>query len=257
MACGIDEADLEGGCAIEFETTIDLRAIASAPVRARLRIDEREWASSAPRGELAFSIGGLEPGTELAAELTLQGLDGQETVTEFVLATASALAPVFLTEVRADPDGPEPDQEYVEIHNASDSPIDVTGFQISDDASRAGDLVRGPAVLPARGYALLVGTAFDPVHPDDDRVPPGIPLFRLDASIGSGGLSNEGEPLFLRDASGRRLSAAPAMTAPGSGICITRIADDPRTGASSAFEPHPEGRCGPGVADRADDAPSR
>ena len=48
-----------------------------------------------------------------------------------------ALAPVVLTEVRADPDGPEPDQEYVENLNASDTPIDLTGFQISDDASRA------------------------------------------------------------------------------------------------------------------------
>lgn len=249
LSCDLDESPLEGGCALRFDSYVRVRARASAPARVRLVAGGATYGASAPRGDFRFTVERLAPGVPLPASLTLFGLDGAEAWVEWSLETAADLAPVFITEVRADPDGPEPDQEYVELHNASDAPIDLLGFRITDDSMRTGDILAAPAVLPARGYALVVGAGFDPDGAADDPVPPGIPLFRVDASIGGGGLANEGEPVYLRDAAGRRVSAAPAMAAPSSGVCIVRAATDGRTGDPSSFVAHPEGRCGPGRAD--------
>lgn len=249
LGCSLDELPVDGACALRFDRSIRLRARASSPVRARLVAGSASLATSAPRGDFSFDVVGLEPGATVTLSLTLFGLDGATARADWTLRTESSLSPIFITEVRADPAGPEPAQEYVEVHNASDAPVDLTGFRITDDDMRAGDAIASPAVLPARGYALLVPAGFDPDGPGDDPVPPGTPLFRADASLGSGGLANQGEPLYLRDASGRRISAAPARPAPAEGVCIVRAVADGRTGDLDAFLSHPEGRCGPGRAD--------
>jgi hypothetical protein len=249
LACAIDETAVAGACALPLEVTLDLRGRTGAPARVALVAGALRIATSAPRGDFALALGGLTAGAELAGTLTLFGLDGQALAVEVPLRTAADLAPIAITEVRADPEGPEPDQEYVEVHNTGDRSVDLAGFALADDATKAGDVIPGPAVLPAGGYALLVAEGFDPESPDDDPVPPGVPLFRLDGSLGSAGLTNGGEPVYLRDASGRRVSAAPALAAPAPGVCIVRASEDGRRGAPEDFVPHPEGRCGPGAPD--------
>ena len=70
---------------------------------------------------------------------------------------------------------------------------------------------------------------------------------RVGTSLASGGLRNSGEALYLRDAAGHRLSAAPAKPAPQPGVCVLRRDDaDPRSGEPSAFERDPAGSCTPG-----------
>ncbi len=251
LPCALDETPAEGACVIGFDEHVLVRARFSGPALTSLTSGAETTHAAAPRGDVAFVVGGFSPGEVRDAELTVVGLDGSVASFVWSLSTEADLAPVFITEVRSDPAGPEPDQEYVEVHNASDAPIDLAGFRITDDASKPGDAIAGPAILPARGYALLVGVGFDPIGGDDDPVPPGIPLVRLDASIAGGGLTNEGEPLFLRDADGRRVSAAPALPAPAAGACIVRAIPDGRSGAPSAFAANATGGCGPG---RADDA---
>jgi hypothetical protein len=60
-------------------------------------------------------------------------------------------------------------------------------------------------------------------------------------------LRNDGAALFLRDASGRRLSAAPALeTRPGQ--CIVRSEEPSRQGTALDFRPEPSGGCTPGFA---------
>jgi hypothetical protein len=250
LECALDEQAVDGACVLPLEVTLGLRGRAGGPARIELVAGEARMATSAPRGDFELLLEGIAPGAMLNASITLYGLDGQALALDLPLQAAEDLARVFITEVRADPAGPEPDQEYVEIHNAGERAVDLTGFTLSDDASKAGDEVPGPATLPAGGYALLVPQGFDPNATDDAPVPPGVPLFRLDGSLGSGGLTNGGEPLFLRDASGRRASAAPALGAPDKGVCIVRVATDGRTGAEGSFAPHPEGGCGPGRPDR-------
>ncbi len=104
--------------------------------------------------------------------------------------------------------------------------------------------------MPPGGRALLVADGFDPSAPDDTPVPPGTVLVRMGTSLGSGGLSNAGEPLFLRDPEGHRVSAAPATPPPRAGVCRVRQVDDPRTGAPGSFGYDAEGGCTPGRPDR-------
>ncbi|MBC7174387.1 MAG: lamin tail domain-containing protein, partial [Polyangiaceae bacterium] len=151
LVCGIDEATLPGACALAFETRVHLRARALAPVRAVLTALGRRVAAAAPRGELELALDPLPPGSSFTASLTILGLDGQETSVDWNIGTPESLPRVFITEVRANPSGSEPAQEYVEVHNASDAAIDLSGFQISDDRARVGDTIAGPAVVPGRG----------------------------------------------------------------------------------------------------------
>jgi hypothetical protein len=96
---------------------------------------------------------------------------------------------------------------------------------------------------------LIVPSEFDP---DDtasgrDVVPPaGAILVRVDASLGSGGLSNSGEPLFLRDSMDRWISAAPAMPPPREAICIVRTSASRRTGEPGSFGYDAALTCTPG-----------
>ena len=113
--------------------------------------------------------------------------------------TLSALPPVAITEVLANPAGTEPDQEFVELRNLGDAPVALAGLRIED--SRGGDVL--PAVDLAPGaYALVVGPGFDSFSLID--VPPraGTTMVRLDTRIGSDGLSNSGEVVRLRAAGG-------------------------------------------------------
>jgi len=59
-------------------------------------------------------------------------------------------------------------------------------------------------------------------------------------------LRNDGSTLLLRDGSGRRLSATPALAPEQAGLCIERAAgEDPRRGEPFSFV---RGVCTPGAA---------
>jgi hypothetical protein len=64
-------------------------------------------------------------------------------------------------------------------------------------------------------------------------------------ALAAGGLRNSGEALYLRDAEGRRISAAPGLP-PRTGRCLVRIAADMRTDEEAAFEHSEEAGCTPG-----------
>ena len=248
--CALDEAELEIGCALVDDRSITLRLAADAPVRLWLFTSSASSSAVAPRGEAAMRLDGLWSGTPYDVILRAIDLAGREQTFSVEITTEADLPLLSITEVRADPRGAEPAQEYVEVTNAGDAPIDLAGFALSDRADREGDLIARAVVLPPRGRALVVADAFDPLDLEDDPAPAGVPLVRIGSSLGSGGLTNAGEPLFLRDGSGRRVSSAPALAAPAEGACIVRISGDPRRGGLDAFAPDAELGCTPGKADR-------
>jgi hypothetical protein len=119
---------------------------------------------------------------------------------------------VRITEVFANPAGPEPAQEYVEIASATASVVDLGGWRIGDapppecqDAHTCslllegyGDAIPGGTVISRDQVLLLVPSTYDPTDPHDVMVPPGCTLVRLDDSLGERGLRNDdGEPVFL------------------------------------------------------------
>ncbi|UJR79509.1 lamin tail domain-containing protein [Sandaracinus amylolyticus] len=249
-ACAIDERSNDAGCVLADDERIVLRLRGSEPVRVRLVTSERVITAVAPRGEVELTIDDLGPSASIHATLDAIDLAGTIMRTELDLATTEPLAPISIVEVRADPWSVEPRQEYVEISNLGAVTIDLAGFSLSDAPDSMGDVIAGPVRIAPGARALIVAEGFDPDdRGDGDRdvaIPAGVALIRVDRSLASGGLSNSGEPLFLRDPDGRRVSAAPAEPAPRAGVCTVRVSDDPRTGARGSFDYDAGGGCTPG-----------
>lgn len=243
LPCAIDELDVDGACVLADDAQVTLRVQLDEPVRIALSIAGRTLLAVAPRGSATLVASGLAPDTAYSASLRVEDLAGHVSEETLALRTTEPLATVSIVEVRADPNGPEPRQEYVEVLNYGPMTIDLAGMALSDREGALGDVVSQPQRLAPGQRALLVADAFDPEDPADDPVPPGVPLVRMGTSLGSGGLTNAGEPLFLRDASMRRLSAVPAMAAPRA--CVVRTGAEMRSADEAGFSIAP---CTPGTA---------
>ncbi|HTA21609.1 MAG TPA: lamin tail domain-containing protein [Polyangia bacterium] len=104
--------------------------------------------------------------------------------------TPAAVPPLAITEVLANPAGPEPQQEFVELRNLGADPLATDGLSIAD--GKGSDLLPSAMLGPGE-YALVVASTYDPSGGAD--VPPraGTQLLRVDTRIGADGLSNGGE----------------------------------------------------------------
>ncbi len=220
LTCALDEIMTAIGCALADDAQIIVRIDLGEPARLEWTLGSDPIRVIAPRGAATLVASDLPAATALSGTLSVEGTSGRITTWTVPLRTTEPLARLSIVEVRADPLGPEPTQEYVEVLNYGPVSIDLEGFALADRDDAVGDLLSG--MLAAGERALIVSERFDPEEPSDPRVPPGVRLLRVDRSIGAGGLSNAGEPLFLRDAAGRRLSSAPAMSSGGGGICLVR-----------------------------------
>jgi hypothetical protein len=123
--------------------------------------------------------------------------------------------------------------------------VELLGFALSDRTDEVGEPIARPLLLSPQARVLLVPDAFDPREGRDVAPPPGALLLPIGKAIGSGGLRNAGEALYLRDPLGRRVSASPEGPRSRPGECLVRVTGDPRSGAAGSFELAPEG-CTPG-----------
>jgi hypothetical protein len=233
-----------------MEDHATLRFQASGPIHVIVRAGASVVDRLAPRGEVSATVRGLRHAAATVVEVTAIDLAENERTDRILVETSGPLPRITITETRFDPIGPEPRQEYVELLNASDEPIDLRGFTLSDAPDRVGDLLEHSAVVPPNARALLVGHGFDPVHAADARVPPGSMITALPTSLANGGLANSGEPLFLRAPDGSRVSSAPREPPPRPGVCCVRRADD-GSGETPVFGYDAAGGCTPGMPDRA------
>ncbi|MEO0324508.1 MAG: hypothetical protein AAF447_16215 [Myxococcota bacterium] len=238
LTCTPGERPEAGTCVRADDASVVFRFTASGPVRAALVTERGTLSRAAPRGEATLEVSELPPATSLTGTLTLTGLDGSRLVRTLALATTPPLSTLALTEVCSDPLGREPRQEWVEVLNYGDVPVALEALTLADAPSAPGDVLP-PLTLPAGGRALLVADAFVPEE-SPEAIPAGVPLVRLGTSLASGGLTNAGEPVLLRDAEGRRLAAAPAR-ATGAGLCLRNEEPERRAGSWSV------GACTPGA----------
>jgi len=145
--------------------------------------------------DVGIPLGALPPST--AATVTVQASDlaGNRAVSApLAFTTPVALPPVAITEVLANPAGPEPQQEYVELRNLGDADVSLGGLRLQD--SKGGDDL--PAeTLAAGGYALVVTATYDPNEGSDPAPRAGTLLLRVDTRLGADGLSNSGEAVQL------------------------------------------------------------
>jgi Lamin Tail Domain len=141
--------------------------------------------------DLAAPLASLPAAT--VATVTVRAVDRAGNVVEspaLPFQTPGAIPPVVITEVLANAAGPEPAQEFVELRNLGAEPVPLDGLSIGD--GRGSDAL--PAeTLPPGAYALVVTSSYDPHGGADPAPRAGTLLLRVDARIGTDGLSNSGE----------------------------------------------------------------
>jgi len=245
LGCALDELAVEAGCALLDDHALRLRVQTDEPVLATLSADGAQQSTVADQGELELGLTALPPDAAVPATLTLTDLAGNARTLALSLRTTPPLPTVSIDEVRADPLGPEPAQEYVELLNYGAASVELAGLVITDDPNAEGVAIERALRLDPGARALLVAAAFDAADERDGPLPPGVTLLRAPGPIAGSGLSNAGEPILLRDAQGRRLSGAPATPKPRPGVCLQRTGDDPRDSRPEAFA-YAAGGCTPG-----------
>jgi hypothetical protein len=185
---------------------------AGEPVEARLRVDEADQRTTIDgAGWIGLTIDDdLDPEHTVAWSIELRDLaDNHATVDGELPAGPSFVAElprIELTEILANPHGPEPDAEFVELR-AGPTGASLEGVHLADaslaevrDAWSSGDTLGDP--LPAielapDQLALVVGSNFGVEAGEDPQPPAATPVIVVDASLGAGGLKNAGERVTL------------------------------------------------------------
>jgi hypothetical protein len=244
--CAQDEQEIAVGCSLTDDQSVAVRVQPDEPIRVQISAGQKRASAVSPRSETALLLQDL--GADEPVDLRVQAVDyaGNLTNALFTLRTRPPQPKVSIAEIRADPRGPEPDQEFVELLNWGDHVIDLKGFSLSDDPYKAGQIIGQSALIYPGSRALLVSDDFDPDNVLDESPPPGTTLVHVGSALTGDGLSNAGKPLFLRDPNGARISSAPATPKPEPGVCIVRAVEDQRDGSPRAFAYDPQGGCTPG-----------
>ncbi|PIE05713.1 MAG: hypothetical protein CSA75_03340 [Sorangium cellulosum] len=147
---------------------------------------------------------------------------GIRQVHPFSWQTLAVREHVVINEVMANPAGPEPAQEWVELFNDGVQSVSLGQWQLED----AGGQVLLPEVTLAPGtFALIVGETYDAESWVDTAPAPETLLIRVDR-VGSSGLSNGGEPLRLRNSLGETVSSVPSISSKEQGWSIARVVPD-------------------------------
>ena len=160
-----------------------------------------------------------------------------------ILRTVDVYVPrdfgLVITEVFINPNGPEPDQEFVEIMNTARTALDIGGWRLADSPPPAcegpedcaailegyGDVIPDDTVIGPAEPVLLVSSKFNRADPFDAMPPEDCTLISLDASLADRGLRNTGgEPVYVVDPGGNVAALYPnALGAPDQGVSIERV----------------------------------
>ena len=175
---------------------------------------------------------------------------------------AEAPLPLVIAEVLANPAGPEPAQEFVELLDlrAEGPPLEVSGLSLADRSwpevaallaggATVGDLVPAFTTRPGQ-RTVIVGAGYQRGDPRDPDPPADAALIRLGSSIGDAGLRAAGEPLTLFTAAPPALVAAfsPTIDTSKAGGQSVVLADPSGCDHPRAWRLHPLGASSPGWA---------
>lgn len=185
---------------------------AGEPVDARLRVGLVEQHIAIPDvGWIGLAIADdLDPEQSVSWSLQLRDLADNQATLEGELPAgpsfAEQLPRIALTEILANPLGPEPDAEFVELHAGPDG-ASLEGVYLADaslpeirDAWSQGKALGDalPAIeLAPDEVAIVVSSKYGEELGGDPQPPASTRLIRVDASLGAGGLKNVGERVTL------------------------------------------------------------
>ena len=240
--CDSAETAFGSGCAVVEDDRVVVRSHGDASLWVVAGQDLSIVQPVAPEGR--FVVHPLKPSSSHALELSVLDLSGREVTATAAVHTLPARSRVVISEVMANPLGPEPGQEWVELVNDGLYAVDVGGWLLED---LGGQSVLPSALLAPGEHALVVSSAF--VLDDGLDLPTPASVLRLVVEkLGKNGLSNSGEPLTLRRPDGSEASRFPAAPKPKAGVSVARrrsidLDDDP-----SAFGLHAAPGASPGAA---------
>lgn len=238
-ACADGQVPLGPACA----TVLDDRLIFQGPAAPSF------WSFGAPlrfAGAVAENermvLRGLEPSSTREVEFTVMDLSGRTDTYRAVIETLSPMSHLVINEVLANPLGPEPAQEWVEIVNDGTTAVDIAGWGLEDSG---GVTMLPPARLEPGELAVIVGEDFDRHSTFDVRIDESATVVVVDR-VGTNGLSNSGEPLALRDAGGTVRSRFPSSPRGEPGTSVARAYPGAADDDPAAFGLHAEPGASPG-----------
>ncbi|HEX5658704.1 MAG TPA: lamin tail domain-containing protein [Polyangiales bacterium] len=238
VACAIDERAVGGACVRSDDRQLVVHGRSDEPCFVTLLAGNQRAMTLSYAG--AFALALTPKDVQGVANLRLSDLAGN--VRELSLSfELTPLAEVTLDELRPDPLGAEPAQEYVELLNFGTETVALMGFTLSTDATEKGRTIATSSSLAPGERVLLVGPDFDARDANDGALPSGTKVVPLTGALG---LANAGGELFLRDARGRRLSRARTIAPLVEGQCTRRVGDALR---GAAWELDARGGCTPGA----------
>lgn len=236
LQCEHGEVPFGPGCADVMDDRIVVRVPEGELFWAVTGDGIKKWVMT--KSKERFVIKDLVPETNLSFDVVTVDTVGRTQRETFMATTKSLSAHVVLNEVLANPLGPEPHQEWVELYNDGQVETSLLGYRILDIG---GDTVLPDVLLPPGQFALVVNEAF--VEDDEVDVCPAKETILVRVpTLGKTGLSNSGEPLRLADAEGHFISRFPALPKPKAGFSVSRLTPDAPDGVSSSFavsEPTP------------------
>jgi hypothetical protein len=236
LACEAGEIAFGPGCALVADDRLTVRAPA-APVLWTIAGAGKGRVLATDAGE-SFAITDLAPASTLTLEVAAVDDRGENERATLTFATLASMPHLVLNEVLANPLGPEPRQEWVEILNDGSRPAELGGYALID--------VGGETALPSGtllpgAFALIVNATFEEEDGVDPAPEPGSLVVRV-PKLGHNGLSNDGEPLSLRDPDGVVISRSPVGPKTKAGISLSRLspaAPDAQEGAFVLTKPSP------------------
>jgi hypothetical protein len=179
--------------------------------------------------DAAWVVRSLPPSSEVRGRVRVVSVSGGLADFDIVWRTTDPQARVVINEVMANPVGPEPQQEWVELYNDGAVAVGLGGWRFED----AGGGVDLPDVTLQPGeYGLLVGEGYDASSWVDAIPAEGTVLIGV-SSVGTGGLSNAGEPLRLVGADGSAVSSVPPRASKHPGGSIVRVRPEAPDGEGS------------------------
>jgi hypothetical protein len=194
-----------------------------------------------PAGVPTELVRGLSPASRVAIEGRVLARDGEVQPFQSTLTTLPPRRHLVLNEVLANPLGPEPAGEWIELVNDSAAATTLSGLWLED----AGGSVPLPAEPVAPGETLLLVPRGFRASGLDVPVPADARRVEL-TSLGARGLTNGGEALLLVGAEGV-VSRFPLISAAEGGRSVARRAPGLADSAASSFGPHGEPGASPGA----------
>ena len=229
LACRADEVQIGPGCGVVEDDQIVGRS-PHAPLLWAASGGAVDSVFATAPGD-AFVLGPLPVDTDVLLALATFDVAGVASRATVRVKTAAARPHVILNEVLADPVGPEPAEEWVELLNDGQVAADLTGYVLDD---LGGETPLPSATLAPGAFALLVGADFVADDGFDPKPARGTLILRV-PRVGSRGLSNEGEPLTLKAPDGSTVSAVPPSPKPKSGMSVARTSPRAPDGLASSF----------------------